>query len=135
EPRFVPAASSRSGSGGKGKGEDGDEDEEDNGYLLFYAFDESQLDADGEVPADDSAERRARSELWILDARDMQTVVAKVQLPQRVPYGLHGGWFSAGQIEGQRAVGGVRGLAGVVGQREVGGFWGAARRGVERMLG
>jgi carotenoid cleavage dioxygenase-like enzyme len=71
---------------------------EDDGFLLFYVFDESQLDEEGECPPD------SVSELWILDARTMKDVVAKVILPQRVPYGFHGNWFSEAEIESQRAV-------------------------------
>ncbi len=71
---------------------------EDDGYLLFYAFDETQLDEEGEAP--DSA----ISELWILYAKTMRDVICRIQLPQRVPYGLHGNWFSEGQIRDQRAV-------------------------------
>lgn len=94
EPRFVPASSAEK-----------QEEEEDAGYLLFYAFDESQLlSTSGDVPSDADPTQRARSQLWIIDARDMRTVVARVQLPQRVPYGLHGTWFSKDQIEGQRSV-------------------------------
>lgn len=89
EPRVVPRASST---------------EEDDGYLLFYVFDESQL-----LPSGDCAPS-ARSELWVLDARNMCDVVAKVRLPQRVPYGLHGNWFSSKDIEGQRAVECLRSL-------------------------
>jgi carotenoid cleavage dioxygenase-like enzyme len=83
EARFVPRA---------------DPESEDDGFLLFYAFDEGQLDEDGECP--DSA----ISELWVLDAKEMRDVVCRVQLPQRVPYGLHGGWFNEEQIAGQRDV-------------------------------
>ncbi|KAF5723648.1 Carotenoid 9 10(9 10)-cleavage dioxygenase [Fusarium mundagurra] len=89
EPRFVPRASST---------------EEDDGYLLFYVFDESQLLPSGDCPIS------AISELWILDAKNMREVVAKVRLPQRVPYGLHGTWFSGKDIEGQRAVESLRSL-------------------------
>ncbi|KAG4262914.1 hypothetical protein FPRO03_10277 [Fusarium proliferatum] len=89
EPRFVPRASST---------------EEDDGYLLFYVFDESQLLPSGDCPPS------ARSELWILDAKNMRDVVAKVRLPQRVPYGLHGTWFSSQDIECQRAVESLRSL-------------------------
>lgn len=67
EPRFVPRASPTS---------------EDDGWLLTYVFDESQLDSSGKCRPD------AVSELWIIDARSMRDVVAKVKLPQRVPYGL-----------------------------------------------
>ncbi|RBQ67476.1 hypothetical protein FVER14953_10719 [Fusarium verticillioides] len=89
EPRFVPRDSSTA---------------EDDGYLLFYVFDESQLLPSGDCP------KSARSELWILDAQNMRDVVAKVQLPQRVPYGLHGTWFSSEDIEGQRVVKSLRSL-------------------------
>ncbi|KAG4291933.1 hypothetical protein FPRO06_13186 [Fusarium proliferatum] len=89
EPRFVPRASST---------------EEDDGYLLFYVFDESQLLPSGDCPPS------ARSELWILDAKNMRDVVAKIRLPQRVPYGLHGTWFSSQDIECQRAVESLRSL-------------------------
>lgn len=89
EPRFVPRAAST---------------EEDDGYLLFYVFDESQL-----LPSGDCAPS-SRSELWVLDARNMCDVVAKVRLPQRVPYGLHGNWFSSKDIEGQRVVECLRSL-------------------------
>jgi hypothetical protein len=71
---------------------------EDDGFLLFYAFDESQLDEFGECLPN------AVSELWILDARNMRDVLARVRLPQRVPYGLHGNWFSEEQIRAQRSV-------------------------------
>ena len=70
---------------------------EDDGWLLTYVFDESQLDDRGECGAE------ARSELWVIDAKNMRDVVAKIQLPQRVPYGLHGAWFSEEEIVGQRA--------------------------------
>ncbi|KAF2757283.1 RPE65-domain-containing protein [Pseudovirgaria hyperparasitica] len=71
---------------------------EDDGYLLFYAFDESQLDDEGNCPD------KAVSELWVLDATDMKDIVAKVRLPQRVPYGLHGNWFTEKMITDQRPV-------------------------------
>ncbi|KAI9882542.1 MAG: hypothetical protein M1823_005712 [Watsoniomyces obsoletus] len=83
EPRFVPRA--------KGT-------REDDGWLVFYVFDESQLEADGHAPED------AYSELWILDAKNMRDVVARIFLPQRVPYGFHGGWFREDQIQRQRPV-------------------------------
>jgi hypothetical protein len=89
EARFVPRARSAV---------DPDDANEDDGHLLFYAFDESQLDDEGEAPD------RAVSELWILDAKDMTDVVCRIRLPQRVPYGLHGNWFSEEQIARQRPV-------------------------------
>ncbi|KAI9851042.1 MAG: hypothetical protein M1838_004568, partial [Thelocarpon superellum] len=89
EPRFVPRRPSRS---------------EDDGYILTYVFDEAQLDASGHAP------ESATSELWIIDARHMTDVVAKVHLPQRVPYGLHGNWFSAEEIAAQRPIQRVRSL-------------------------
>ncbi|KAI0810407.1 retinal pigment epithelial membrane protein [Xylaria sp. FL0064] len=75
---------------------------EDDGWLLTYVFDESQLDARGECAED------AVSELWIIDAKTMRDVVARVRLPQRVPYGLHGAWFSEDAILRQKAVRSLR---------------------------
>ena len=89
ESRFVPRANG---------------DSEDDGWLLSYVFDESQLDEDGECP------ENARSELWVIDAKTMTEVVAKVYLPQRVPYGLHGNWFSEDQISSQRPIEQLRSL-------------------------
>ena len=83
ESRFVPRAYG---------------DSEDDGWLLSYVFDESQLDEDGECP------ENARSELWIIDAKTMTEVIAKIYLPQRVPYGLHGNWFSEEQVSSQRPI-------------------------------
>ena len=77
---------------------------EDDGWLLSYVFDEAQLDADGSAP--DSAS----SELWIIDARNMRDLVACIHLPQRVPYGLHGNWFSEEDILTQRPVQSIRSL-------------------------
>ncbi|SCZ90628.1 BZ3500_MvSof-1268-A1-R1_Chr9g10902 [Microbotryum saponariae] len=51
---------------------------EDDGFLLFYVFDESQLD-----PLTGEPMAHAKSELWIIDAYTMLDVIAKVQLPQR----------------------------------------------------
>jgi hypothetical protein len=81
EPQFVPREDAKG---------------EDDGYLLTLMFDESQLDADGH------ASESSRSELWVIDARDMTSVVAKIFLPQRVPYGFHGHWFSGEEIDEQR---------------------------------
>lgn len=82
-----------------------DGESEDDGWLLAYVFDESsQLAADGEPKTD------AKSELWIIDAKSMKEVVAKIQLPQRVPYGLHGNWISEEEIQGQRPVERLRSL-------------------------
>ena len=78
---------------------------EDDGWLLTYVFDEtSQLAADGQPKID------AKSELWIIDARTMTDVVAKVHLPQRVPYGFHGNWISKEDIDGQRPIEKLRSL-------------------------
>ncbi|KAL0938361.1 carotenoid oxygenase [Colletotrichum truncatum] len=80
EPRFVPRSQPES---------------EDDGWLLTYVFDESQLDSSGACRGD------AVSELWVIDAKEMKEIVARIKLPQRVPYGLHGVWFSEDEIEGQ----------------------------------
>lgn len=71
---------------------------EDDGWLLTFVFDESQLDSEGNVSDD------ACSELWIIDAKEMKGTVARIMLPQRVPYGLHGGWFTKDEIIQQRQV-------------------------------
>lgn len=89
EPRFVPSASGT---------------EEDSGFLLSYVFNEAQLLPDGEPPS------TAVSELWIIDAKGMKDVLARIYLPQRVPYGLHGSWFPEEQVDGQRPVESVRKL-------------------------
>ncbi|POS86645.1 hypothetical protein EPUL_003581 [Erysiphe pulchra] len=83
EPRFIPRY---------------DGNFEDDGWLLSYVFDESQLNQDGYARSD------AKSELWVIDAITMQKVVCKIKLPQRVPYGLHGSWFSEQDILDQRPV-------------------------------
>ncbi len=63
EPVFVPAA---------------DPESEDHGWLMTYVYDKA----------------RDRSDFVLLDARDMQAEpVAKVELPQRVPFGFHGSWL------------------------------------------
>ncbi|KAI4221064.1 MAG: hypothetical protein L6R36_007160 [Xanthoria steineri] len=77
---------------------------EDDGWLLSYVFDESQLQDDGEC------QPGARSELWIINAKSMDEVVAKIQLPQRVPYGLHGKWFSKQDVQNQRPIARLRRL-------------------------
>ncbi|OCF35459.1 hypothetical protein I316_03011 [Kwoniella heveanensis BCC8398] len=60
---------------------------EDDGFLVTYVYDEKYLQADG-TP---SPALGAGSELWIIDAKRLAEgtsgVVAKVKLPQRVPYG------------------------------------------------
>ncbi|KAI9759708.1 MAG: hypothetical protein M1835_000324 [Candelina submexicana] len=78
--------------------------DEDDGWLLSYVFDESQLTEDGECHSN------AQSELWIIDAKNMKDVIARVYLPQRVPYGLHGNWFSEKDVLGQRPCETIRSL-------------------------
>lgn len=117
EPRFIP----RSGASS-----------EDDGFLLTYAFNEAQLEADGEVPSDDDEVNRAKSELWIVDARDMKTIIGRVELPQRVPYGLHGSWFPREQIENQRPIEKVR--SAYSDDETVSGVWAGIRDYVEKFL-
>ncbi|THC90852.1 hypothetical protein EYZ11_009683 [Aspergillus tanneri] len=69
--------------------------DEDDGWLLTFVFDESQLQ---------KVSREQFSELWIINAKDMQSVVARVQIPHRVPYGFHGSWFSESDLRSQRAL-------------------------------
>jgi carotenoid cleavage dioxygenase-like enzyme len=96
EARFVPRTSTKSVA------DDCADTAEKDGYLLFYVFNENQLDENGECRAD------AESELWVLDASDMQTIICKVQLGARIPYGLHGNWFTEEDIAHQREVATVR---------------------------
>lgn len=106
--------------------------DEDDGWLLSYVFDESQLQDDGECKPD------AKSELWIIDAKSMTKVVAKVKLPQRVPYGLHGNWFSREDIQLQRPIERLRSLP--IGHQErqhmspIWQAWMSVRSTVERLL-
>ncbi|TQS34558.1 hypothetical protein Golomagni_05052 [Golovinomyces magnicellulatus] len=83
EPRFVPRRNGK---------------REDDGWLLSYVFDENQLDSHGHARPD------SKSELWVIDAINMKQVVCKIKLPQRVPYGLHGHWFSEQDIINQRPI-------------------------------
>lgn len=80
-----------------------EEADEDEGYLLTYVFDESQLGEDGEPDDYGTAEKRAKSALWVIDAKSMEKAVCKIKLPCRVPYGLHGNWFPKEDVDGQRA--------------------------------
>ena len=57
---------------------------EDDGYLMTFVWDE----------------REQRSELVILDARSLtQRPLARVVMPQRVPFGFHGLWVGAEAFE------------------------------------
>ncbi|KAL6712540.1 hypothetical protein ACN47E_000417 [Coniothyrium glycines] len=91
EARFIPRRASKATAPGCC------DSGESNGYLIFYVFDERQLGENGECRAD------AKSELWVLDANTMDHVVCKIQLPTRIPYGLHGNWFTEEQIKSQRS--------------------------------
>lgn len=95
EPRFVP----------RGEGE---REGEDDGWLLTYVFDENQQGAVDDDGDEGACGADAVSELWVIDARTMRDVVARVRLPQRVPYGLHGAWFSEEEVTGQRPFTGLR---------------------------
>jgi hypothetical protein len=74
---------------------------EDDGYLIFYAYDEAQLLPNGDAPDD------SRSQMYIVDARKMASqepsaaIVGIVDLPARVPYGLHSNYITAEQIDSQ----------------------------------
>jgi len=107
--------------------------DEDDGWILSYVFDESQLGEDGECKRD------AMSELWIINAKNMTEVVARVHLPQRVPYGLHGNWFSEDEIKGQRPMQRTRNMP-LTGSKHESGSplwrgWMSFRRAIENWLG
>ena len=101
---------------------------EDDGWVLIYVFDESQLDASG------ACKEGATSELWIIDAMDMKTIVGKIHLPRRVPYGLHANWFTEGQITEQRPVEKLRSVVSTA-ITEQRGSWMTIRRRIEKLVG
>lgn len=71
---------------------------EDEGYIMVHIYNESTRDS---VTGD--AIDTCGSEVWIIDAKTFSLPpVAKLTLPQRVPYGLHGLWVTEQQIESQR---------------------------------
>lgn len=106
---------------------------EDDGWLLSYVFDESQLDSAGECILG------ATSELWIIDAQDMKSMVGRVYLPQRVPYGLHGNWFPEEQILKQRPVKTLRTIPSTTKEAERVSLtwksWMRARQWLEKIIG
>lgn len=73
---------------------------EDDGFILVHIYDEScQDDVTGDAPDDRG------SEVWVIDATEFALPpIAKIRLPQRVPYGLHGLWVSGKQIQDQRGI-------------------------------
>jgi len=64
EPVFVSAAGADPAS--------------DEGYVMSFVYDEN----------------RNGSDFVIVDGQDMQTEIARVELPQRVPFGFHGSWIA-----------------------------------------
>ncbi|ORY79870.1 carotenoid oxygenase [Protomyces lactucae-debilis] len=71
--------------------------DEDDGYLLLHVYDETTQDEYGDAPDD------IGSEVWVVCAKTLiLPPLAKIKLPQRVPYGLHGLWVSGQQIALQR---------------------------------
>lgn len=85
EAAFIPRATAQS---------------EDDGYLVFFVFDE----LNGLNPITGEAKPDAVSELWIIDALGMQDIVCRIKLPRRVPYGLHGKFFTREEIASQEKV-------------------------------
>eukprot|EP01121_Diplochlamys_sp_Union-15-3_P012207 TRINITY_DN3630_c0_g1_i1.p1 TRINITY_DN3630_c0_g1~~TRINITY_DN3630_c0_g1_i1.p1 ORF type:complete len:335 (-),score=47.13 TRINITY_DN3630_c0_g1_i1:39-1043(-) len=59
---------------------------EDDGYLIGFVFDET----------------KNNSEVVILSAVNLE-VSCRIALPQRVPYGFHGGWLTREQLNNQRS--------------------------------
>ena len=59
--------------------------EEDDGYVVSFVWNAPEK----------------RSEVWVLDARDLpRGPIARVQMPQRVPNGFHATWVSAERLAG-----------------------------------
>lgn len=99
---------------------------DDDGFLITYVFDEAQLDVYGNAPPS------SRSELWIIDAMNMRDVIARVVLPQRIPYGLHGEWFTEEDVKNQRPVARMRKIN--TGEEHTG-LWTWLRQRIERLIG
>lgn len=60
---------------------------EDDGWVVTYVYDHNT----------------GGSEFVVIDAQNMEAApLARVPLPQRVPYGFHGAWISEERIAGQR---------------------------------
>lgn len=73
EPVFVPAMGSHGGTG------DDDEGWEDEGWIVRFVHDLTNQS----------------TEFVVLDAQDFSRgTVARMPLPQRVPFGFHGNWVS-----------------------------------------
>ena len=62
--------------------------EEDDGYLVSYVYDE----------------REGRSEVEVLDARDVSAgALCRIKLPARVPIGFHATWVPGEKLPGGSA--------------------------------
>ncbi len=60
---------------------------EDDGWVVCYVYDDNS----------------GGSEFVVIEAQDFEaSPIARVPLPQRVPYGFHGAWISEDRIESQR---------------------------------
>ncbi|KIX06155.1 uncharacterized protein Z518_04129 [Rhinocladiella mackenziei CBS 650.93] len=114
EPRFVPRHHSA---------------REDDGWLLTYVIDESQLDSQGTCRPD------AVSELWIINGIDMKTVVARVYLTPRVSYGLHGSFFAEDQVKSQRPAETIRGIKRSTQRVRHASWWQPVREWLEKRIG
>ncbi|KAG0364871.1 hypothetical protein BGZ54_007076 [Gamsiella multidivaricata] len=72
----------------------GQELDEDDGHVLVYVYDESQLKDDLMVDSDNQV-----TELWIFDAKKLeQGPVTTIKIPRRIPYGFHGLHITRKQI-------------------------------------
>ncbi|KAF9178182.1 hypothetical protein BGZ51_007915 [Haplosporangium sp. Z 767] len=79
---------------------DGKELAEDDGYLLVYVYDESQIENGLVVDAE-----RQVTELWIFDAKTVgqdQGLLCRIKIPRRIPYGFHGIHISRKQIQANK---------------------------------
>ena len=71
---------------------------EDDGYLVSFVHNESALD-------------HAGSELVIYDARSFSSqAVARIRMPQRVPYGFHSTWVPEAEFQQQWEASGLPGV-------------------------
>src|SRR5690606_3742792 len=73
------------------------------GEGVFVPRPDARSEDDGWVVTSVHDAGTGAGELVVVDALDMAAApVARVQLPQRVPYGFHGAWISEERIAAQR---------------------------------
>ncbi len=73
------------------------------GEGVYVARPGSQDDGDGWVMTYVHDEREGTDELVVIDVQDFEAPpLARIQIPTRIPYGFHAGWFPAEQLRSQQ---------------------------------